>query len=99
MTYPIWSGINAEQINSTEVNGAAPTPLIQVDGFDSSAFPVLIGMHSGLYFEVVRARHEQRAQAVIDETQEFSLPIEKKNPIAPTENRTVGVDRSRKVYP
>lgn len=99
MMYPVWSGINAEQINSTEINGVAPTPLIQIDGFDSSEFPVLMGSYPGLYFEVMRARNEHRAQRVIDETQEFPMPIEKKNTVALPEDREVDVGRSRKVYP
>jgi hypothetical protein len=99
MTFPVWSGINAEAINSTEINGCAPTPTIVFDGFSAAVIPVLMGLHPGLYFEVVHARGEQRAQRVINETRSLSLSSENKDVAPLPENKTLDVDRSRKRYP
>lgn len=99
MTYPIWSGINAEQINSTEINGAAPTPLVVTEGFSSAVFPVLMGLHLGMYAEVMRARWEVRDLQVKSEPQDFELGAEKKDFSVLPENRAYSVERSRKEYP
>lgn len=99
MTYPVWSGINAEQINSTDVNGVAPTPLVVTDGFSSAVFPVLMGSYPGLYFEVMRVRSEQRSLHVKDETQDFLIASENKSLRALPENRAMDVERSRKEFP
>src|SRR5688500_5406676 len=99
MTYPVWSGINAEHINSTEVNGCAPTPTIQTNGFSAAVFPVLMGTYPGLFFEVLRVRGEQRAQRVIHETRSFALGSENKDTSVLPENRVMNVERSRKEYP
>ena len=99
MTYPVWSGINAEQINSTEINGVAPTPLVITDGFSSAVFPVLMGLHPGLYAEVMRVRPEIRDQRVIAETQEFPVSVEQQNLSVLPEDRDFEAYRSRKRYP
>lgn len=99
MIYPVWSGINAEQINSTDVNGCAPTPLVVTDGFSGAVFPVLMGSYPGLYFEVMHVRPEQHALHVKDETQNFAMGSENKNIRALPENRAMDVERSRKRFP
>lgn len=99
MTYPIWSGINAEQINSTEVNGCAPTPTIISDGFSSAVFPVLIGSRPGLYFEVMRTRYEERRQRIIQEMSSFVVPDGRREVSVLPEDRDMDVERSRKDYP
>lgn len=99
MTYPVWSGINAEQINSTDINGCAPTPLVQTDGFSSAVFPVLMGAYPGQYAEVMRVRPEVRGLRVNAETQDFVVLDEKKDLSILPENRAMRVARSRKRYP
>jgi len=99
MSFPVWSGINAEQINSTEVNGCAPTPLVQTDGFSSAIFPVLMGAYPGQYSDVMHVRPEQRAMRVIDETRDIIISDEHRAMNVLPEDRTISVARSRKRYP
>lgn len=99
MTYPVWSGINAEQINSTDVNGVAPTPLIVVDGFSSAIFPVLLGTYPGLYAEVVKVRNEDQLASPISEERDLVTVYEGQDVAVLPELNTVGVERSRKDYP
>lgn len=99
MTYPIWSGINAEEINSTEINGDAPTPLVVTSGFSSAIFPVLTGTYPGLFFEVMRARYEPRPLRPISEERGFTLSPDKKELAVLPEYKDLGVERSRKDYP
>lgn len=99
MAYPVWSGINAEHINSTEINGCAPTPSIVVDGFSSAIFPVLMGAYPNLYFEVMRTRFEQRNLGVIDEERGIVITVEAKNLAPLPEDRSLDVERSRKRFP
>jgi hypothetical protein len=99
MTYPVWSGINAEQINSTPINSDAPTPTITSDGFSSAVFPVLMGSYPGLFFEVMRTRYEERRQRPLHETRSFGIPNDLKEMSTLPEDRSVDVERSRKDYP
>jgi len=99
MIYPVWSGINAEQINSTPINDVAPTPLIVFDGFDSSAIPVLMGSYAGMYADVMHARFEQRAMKPYFETINITLSFEDKELEVLPQDRAMEAGRSRKDYP
>lgn len=99
MTYPLWSGINSDWVDSTEINGAAPTPSIITSGFSAAVIPVLMGLHPGMYSEVMRVRPEERRLAVIAETRTFNLEHENKELAVLPENRVMTVERSRKRYP
>lgn len=99
MSYPVWSGINAEQINSTPINDVAPTPLIVFDGFDSSSIPVLMGSYAGLYSEVMHTRFERRTLKPISESYSVTLSFEDKDLAPLPENRAMNAERSRKDYP
>lgn len=99
MTYPVWSGVNSEWVDSTEINGAAPTPTIEFGGFDSSQIPVLIGAHPGLYFEVLHTHFERKALAATNETKDMVAKSEGRGLVTLPENRDMSVERSRKAYP
>lgn len=99
MSYPLWSGIDAEAINSTEINGAAPSPPIVTLGFTSAVIPVLIGTYEGLWFEVLYTRHEQRNLKPISETRSSWARAEKQYLEALPEKQTVDSERSHKKYP
>lgn len=97
--YPVWSGINAEEINSTEINGDAPTPSVITDGFSGAVFPVLSGTYPGLYFEVMKTRYEPHALRPIDEERDFVISSGNKELSTLPEDRDLDVERSRKDYP
>lgn len=99
MTFPVWSGINADWVNSTEINGCAQTPLIQTDGFSSAIFPVLMGAYPGLYFEVMRTRPEERRLRLVIETRAIVNQNEGRATTVLSEDRSLDVDRSRKRFP
>jgi hypothetical protein len=99
MTYPLWSGIDAEAINSTDINGCAPSPPIITQGFSSAVIPVLIGTYGALWFEVLYARHEQRNLKPISETRSSWARAENKKLVALPEKQLVESERSHKKYP
>lgn len=97
--YALWSGFNAEAINSTEINGAAPSPDLLFDGFDADIFPVLLGGFSGLYADVMRTRAELRSYALQEEDRIFEASRSKTNIDVLHEDRAMGKERSRKDFP
>jgi len=95
----LWSGFNAEAINSTEINGAAPSPPMLFDGFDGDVFPVLLGGISGLYSDVMRTRAELRTYALQEEDRIFETSRAKTSIGVLHEDRAMGKERSRKEFP
>lgn len=95
----LWSGFNAEVINSTEINGVAPTPDMLFDGFNGDIFPMLIGGFPGLYADVMRARSAHSAYAAQEEDREYETSASKTNLSPLPEIRSMGGERSRKDFP
>jgi hypothetical protein len=99
MSYPLWSGFNAEALNSTEINGAAPSPDLLFDGFDGDVFPVLLGGVAGLYADVMRARAEFSDYALQSEDMNMEVSPARTDLSALPEIRAINGGRSRKDYP
>lgn len=99
MSYPLWSGFNAEAINATEINGAAPSPDLLFDGLDTDIFPVLLGGIAGLYADVMRARAEFSDYALQSEDKNMEVSPARTDLSALPEIRAMGGERSRKDYP
>lgn len=95
----LWSGFNAEAINSTEINGAAPSPPMLFAGFDGDVFPVLLGGVSGLYADVMRTRQELRSYALQEEDRIFEASRSRTSIDVLHEDRAMGDERSRKDFP
>lgn len=95
----LWSGFNAEAINSTEINGAAPSPDMLFEGFDGDVFPVLLGGYAGLYADVMRTRDERREYALQQEDRTFETNASKTDITILHEKRAMGKERSRKDFP
>lgn len=95
----LWSGFNAEAINSTEINGAAPSPDMLFDGFDGDVFPMLLGSFPGMYADVMHVRDAFSSYALQEEDRTFETSAAKTNLSALHENRSMGGERSRKDFP
>lgn len=98
-SYPLWSGFNAEALNSTEINGAAPSPDLLFEGFDGDIFPVLLGGVAGLYADVMQARAEFSDYALQHEDKSMEVSPGKTDLSVMPEIRALGRERSRKEYP
>ena len=99
MSYPLWSGFNAEALNATEINGAAPSPDLLFEGFDGDIFPVLLGGVVGLYADVMRARAEFSDYALQEEDTTFETSRARTEFETLHEDRAFGKERSRKDFP
>lgn len=97
--YPLWSGINSHDIDAAEINGAAPTPGIITEGFSSAHIPVLVGMPANLFFEVLYAHFERRAERATHETRASRARAEKQAIRVLPESRFGDSERSHKHYP
>jgi len=98
MTYPIWGGINTGFFNDVEINGAALTPDLTFDGFNADIVPVHLGGIDGLYAEVMYARMASGQITIPAEAINWFFDINPNIEVLP-ELRTMGKERSRKVYP
>lgn len=95
----LWSGFNADAINSTEINGASPSPDLLFDGFNGDVFPMLLGGFPGQYADVMRTRSAFSSYALQDEDRTMETSISKTSLSALPEIRTMGGERSRKDFP
>jgi hypothetical protein len=99
MTYALWSGFNAEAINSTEINGAAPSPDLLFEGFNADIFPILMASFEDMHADVMRARAELRSYALQQEDRTFETSRSRTSISVLHEDRALGKERSRKDYP